>query len=258
MRTNFHTHTYRCKHAVGTELDYVTEAVNKGLSILGFSDHGPFKDNRYGLRMDFSSLEPYIDTVNELKRTKMNEITIYSGLEIEYDPKDESYYQELLADYRLDYLALAQHFYVTDTGTPINIYSVTDTVQYIDYANSIVNGMATGYFKFVAHPDIMFVNDLPWDDNCEMACDIIISAAAANNYILEYNANGYRRGIHQFIDGERLQYPHPKFWEKAAGTSVPVIVGSDCHNPIQIWDEHMEYACKAVKEYRLNVITEIF
>ncbi len=27
-KVNFHTHTYRCKHAVGNEEDYVIEAIN--------------------------------------------------------------------------------------------------------------------------------------------------------------------------------------------------------------------------------------
>ena len=53
MRTNFHTHTYRCKHAGGTEQDYVLAAINQEVSILGFSDHAPYPDDRFGLRMDF-------------------------------------------------------------------------------------------------------------------------------------------------------------------------------------------------------------
>ena len=52
MRSNFHT--YRCKHAGGTEQDYVLAAINQEVSILGFSDHAPYPDDRFGLRMDFS------------------------------------------------------------------------------------------------------------------------------------------------------------------------------------------------------------
>ena len=45
MRTNYHTHTYRCHHASGTEEDYIIEGIEKNLKVLGFSDHGPFYDN---------------------------------------------------------------------------------------------------------------------------------------------------------------------------------------------------------------------
>jgi histidinol-phosphatase (PHP family) len=258
MRTNYHTHTCRCRHAIGTELDYVNEAVKKGLSILGFSDHGPYKNNRYGLRMDYRDLQPYIAAVNELKINRKSEITIHSGLEIEYDPREEDFYKELLIDHGLDYLALGQHFYISDEGQAINIYSITDTSQYIDYANSIAAAMASGYFKFAAHPDIMFVNNFSWDKNCEKACDIIISEADAHKYILEFNANGFRRGIHEFIDGSRLQYPHDRFWNKVAQTSIPVIIGSDCHEPGQVWDEVVEHAYAAAKAINLNIIDRIF
>jgi histidinol-phosphatase (PHP family) len=204
--------------------------------------------------MDFSDFQPYIDTLNQLKDTYKEQINIYSGLEIEYIPSDDSYYNELLTVFHLDYLALAQHFYVPDNGKPINIYSVTDTAGYIDYANSIVRAMERGYFKFVAHPDIMFVNNLPFDTNCEKACDIIISAATKNDFILEYNANGFRRGIHEFVDGSRYQYPHKRFWNMVAQTSVKVLIGSDCHSPDQVWDQAVIDAHRISEELKLNVI----
>jgi histidinol-phosphatase (PHP family) len=130
-------------------------------------------------------------------------------------------------------------------------------LQYIDYAKSIARGMETGYFKFVAHPDIMFVNDLPFDKNCEKACDIIISAAEKNDFILEFNANGFRRGIHEFTDGKRFQYPHMNFWNLVAQTSVKVLIGSDCHSPEQIWDQAVIDAYKIASDLKLNVVEKI-
>ena len=41
MTENYHTHTYRCGHAVGTERDYVEAALKAGIRTLGFSDHTP-------------------------------------------------------------------------------------------------------------------------------------------------------------------------------------------------------------------------
>ena len=34
MRTNYHTHTYRCHHASGTEEDYIIE----GIANIGFTN----------------------------------------------------------------------------------------------------------------------------------------------------------------------------------------------------------------------------
>ena len=41
MIANYHTHTWRCMHAEGTEREYVERAIEGGLKILGFSDHTP-------------------------------------------------------------------------------------------------------------------------------------------------------------------------------------------------------------------------
>ena len=38
MIANYHTHTYRCHHADGTEREYVERAIENGLKIFGFSE----------------------------------------------------------------------------------------------------------------------------------------------------------------------------------------------------------------------------
>ena len=43
---NFHTHTYRCKHAAGDVADYCKAAVGFGMKTLGFSDHSALPDDR--------------------------------------------------------------------------------------------------------------------------------------------------------------------------------------------------------------------
>lgn len=42
MIANYHTHTPRCNHAVGSEEEYVQQALKAGIKILGFSDHTPY------------------------------------------------------------------------------------------------------------------------------------------------------------------------------------------------------------------------
>ena len=54
-KVNFHTHTYRCKHAVGNEEDYVIEAINQNLTTLGMSDHGPYPDDRLVLEWNIKN-----------------------------------------------------------------------------------------------------------------------------------------------------------------------------------------------------------
>ena len=149
MRVNYHTHTYRCKHASGREEDYVLNAIEKNLSVLGFSDHGPFKDYDYSLRMDFNELEEHILTINNLKEKYDDKITIKSGLEIEYLPDKIPYYKELLKEYKLDYLVLGQHFYKNNNNKFINTYLIEDSSEFLNYAKVIIEGMKTGLFKYL-------------------------------------------------------------------------------------------------------------
>lgn len=42
LLANFHTHTFRCHHAVGQDREYVEKAIEQGIKTLGFSDHSPY------------------------------------------------------------------------------------------------------------------------------------------------------------------------------------------------------------------------
>lgn len=244
MKANYHTHTERCHHAVGKERDYVEEAVRAGISVLGFSDHGPFPDHDYGLRMLYEELPDYIAAVDQLAQEYSSDVTIYKGVEIEYFPQYRSYYEDLLVKEKLDYLILGEHLFPNARGETQNIYYTRSTEDFLDYARAIEAALKTGCFRIAAHPDLFALKEFAWDRNCDEASERIIEAAGCSGTILEYNANGMRRGVHDYPDGPRLMYPHRKFWEKAAGSGVPVVIGSDCHEPEQVWDDCMPAARK--------------
>ena len=240
MKTNYHTHTKRCLHAGGTEEEYVQAALAAGLSVLGFTDHAPFPDHDFGMRMPYSQLNPYFSAVDHLATKYSSDILILKSLEIEYLPQYEAHYQFLLDAYKPDYLLLGEHFYFNDKGEIFNIYNAADTSDYIHYAKSIAAALKTGLFQMLAHPDLFTVNHFAWDENCDTASEIILQAALDSGTVLEFNANGYRRGLHDYPDGRRLMYPHMNFWQKAIGSGVQVIIGADAHEPSQVWDACME------------------
>ena len=66
MLENFHTHTARCRHASGTEEEYILQAISGGLQALGFSDHSPFRfpGTYYSTkRMYPEELSEYVSTI---------------------------------------------------------------------------------------------------------------------------------------------------------------------------------------------------
>lgn len=257
MKVNFHTHTAYCGHAVGSVADYTQAALNNGLGKLGFSDHLPFEGNPYESRMPFEQLESYVRDVRYEAEQHKGNMEILCGFEGEYIRGKERYYEYLLSSGKSDYFLLGQHMFLNRQGTMRNSCALCGTEEYLDYTDSVIEGMNTGFFAAVAHPDLIFFNAFAWDDNCSRACDRLLEAAVKNDWILEYNANGYRRGICHFPDGDRYQYPHEQLWKRAAEAQVRVLIGSDCHNPKQMYDEAVLKAYTDTNERGLRVITDI-
>ena len=86
-KINFHTHTNRCRHADGIAADYVQSALSAGVTQLGFSDHAPFPDYDFGMRMPYCELSEYIEDINALTVQYRTDIILWKGLEIEYLPE---------------------------------------------------------------------------------------------------------------------------------------------------------------------------
>lgn len=256
MKANYHTHTFRCFHAEGTEKDYIESALRNGLTTLGFSDHGPFPDKDFGLRMKYEDLPEHLGTIEKLKPEYDGKLRIYKGLEIEYFPQYLDYYKSLLKDRGLDYLLLGEHMYIKN-GKVRNIFFAEKTEDYVDYAENIAEAASTGLFCCIAHPDLMMINEFPWDKNCDKASDIIISAAEKYNLPLEFNANGYRRQIHGYSDGDRYPYPDERFWKQLSGSNIRVVIGSDCHIPAQVCDDAIALAEKEIIRLSLNLTERI-
>ena len=87
MYTDYHLHTFRCKHATGDIVDYVEAAIKKNVSVLGFSDHTPLPDGKWPhIRMDLSELESYVLAIEEAQKKYQSEheLTILKGMECEY------------------------------------------------------------------------------------------------------------------------------------------------------------------------------
>lgn len=264
-KINYHTHTSLCRHAGGTVAEYVRAAKEHKLDVLGFSEHAPFPDGRFGLRMLYEELPGYLEDIHR-ERTEFKKpdsakpLQLFAGLEIEYCPDMHNYYESLLYSGKIDYLLLGQHFYTPCAGQPVNIYFIEqqgDTSLYQDYASSVSQALNTGYFRLLAHPDVIFINNLPWDYHCEKSCDIIIEAALKNHTVVELNANGIRRGLKQYSEGARYPYPHSGFFHRAASAKLPVIIGSDCHSPDVLWDACMEEAYLLAEKWKLNLVDSV-
>ena len=113
MVSNFHTHTYLCKHATGDILDYLEQAKKDGCKALGFSDHCPLPkdniDNWPEIRMTKEESYGYVEKIREL--SEKYDFPVLAGFECEWSTRYKSWYKDFLLDeLKVDYLAFGPHW----------------------------------------------------------------------------------------------------------------------------------------------------
>ena len=158
MIANYHTHTWRCKHATGTEEEYVQAAVKRGLKRLGFADHSPycFPDGYYSnFRMKPEDTADYANDIFTLRDRYRDSIDIRLGVEIEYYPAFFADTVSMLRDNQVEYLILGQHFLDNEMGG--SAYSgipSTSTDDLQKYCRQVMDACHTGLVTYIAHPDL--------------------------------------------------------------------------------------------------------
>lgn len=250
MIANYHTHTFRCGHARGTEREYVETAIARGVKILGFADHAPhvyLGGYESKVRMSMNLLENYVDTVNGLKKEYTNDIEIHLGLEAEYYP---DYFESLLKcveDYKIEYLLLGQHYLGNEIGEPYITQPKDDTELLIRYCRQVTEAMETGVFAYFAHPDV--IRDMGEPEIFTKEMRKLCQNANRCGLMLEINLLGIRDNRH---------YPNEAFWKIAGEEGCRVILGADAHAPEDVCRTHdIARAHKLVEKYNLKLVDTI-
>lgn len=250
MIANYHSHTPLCFHATGTPEEYVQAALQRGLQVFGFSDHAPqwFPGDYYStMRMYPRELTGYCDTVRKLQKEYRGQIRIPLGLEAEYYP---AIFAELLLrakDQGVEYLLLGQHWVGNEQNAPFVSRPPRDESVLKQYCHQVMDAMQTGYFSYLAHPDLVnFGGDLKtYEHYMRQLC----REAKSTKTPLELNFLGVSEGRH---------YPREDFWRIAAEENCDVIFGIDAHTPAQITDPAPEKKCLEITEkYGLHLLETV-
>ena len=247
MIANYHSHTYRCNHAAGTEKEYVETAIRRGLKIFGFSDHSPqyFPGDYYThMRMRPYELLDYCTEVRRLQKRYRGQIEIPLGLEVEYYPAIWGELLPRLQDAGIEYLILGQHWLGNEIHEHGSAAPTEDENLLRRYCHQVIEAMETGKITYIAHPDLLhFTGDLHtyrrhFRDLCRAAKEMDIP--------LEINLLGMGYGKH---------YPNIRFWEVAAEEGCKAILGLDAHAPDHVLNEASEArALEMVQQLGLTLL----
>lgn len=215
----FHVHTARCRHATGTDREYVERAIELGSDEIWFTDHAPYPGDGVGKRMLFSELPEYIESLGSLRREYAKDISVKIGLEMEYFPSFDDYIRETRESGKFDILILGQHFCEYPDGSFYFARRDEDQAnERFGLAAGMIDGIKSGYFDVVAHPDRIFRNCTEWTPEMAELSKGVIDAVLKTDMLLEKNYGSLVRKDHFWNE----------FWDMVP-KSVKTVKGLDAH-----------------------------
>lgn len=247
MTANYHTHTYRCGHAsMEDERAYIEAAIEAGYEELGFADHSPMPlpagvpesecARSVNIRMTMEETEGYVSGLLALREEYKNDIKLHIGFEVEYFPEVFDEAIEFLAQFPTDYIILGQHF-ESPRGKVYFGEETRSNKTLTRYADLVCEGLQTGKFTYLAHPDLCnYHGEL---EVYEREMKRIITTAKECNIPLEMNLLGLNAQRH---------YPNQSFWTMAGDIGSRVVLGSDAHETKGMKPERAIYYAKKVIE----------
>ena len=237
---NYHAHTTRCQHAFGTEREYIEAAIDMGIEKFGFSDHipCPFTDGYVsGIRMLMEEAEGYVSCIRALAEEYRKQIQIFVGFEAEYIPEFYEKQMKLVRELGCDYLIMGQHFWTNEKVGPYAGEATKDAGRLHAYVDSVIEGMKTGSYSYLAHPDLINYQgeEVAYQREMERLC----LAMKELKIPLEINVLGMETG---------RNYPDERFWKLAGKIGNDVVFGLDAHKEDAIRDVKSYEKCVTLAE----------
>ncbi|CAL6024184.1 Histidinol-phosphatase [Hexamita inflata] len=240
-----HSHTYLCGHAESI-LPRVYHAVANAQQMRGiaFCCHNPFlkDDVTSEYRMPFKDFENFLMLYKSEKLyavDKFPELDLTLHMEVDYHPQDPSKTKEfvdLCGDF--DCLLGSLHYY-HETSMVQPEQRVTFIKNYVDTWKQAVQ---TGWFNIMSHYDFFkarFGMDWYLENMSEYEDDLLdgLSFLAETNkqrildglqpISLECNTGGIQYGSDLYL-------PTASILEQAVARSIPITLGSDCHDSLEV------------------------
>jgi histidinol-phosphatase (PHP family) len=177
--------------------------------------------------MEPEDADSYVREVERL-RARYPQLSILCGVEADFYDGFEKTVEEFLGRYPLDLVLLSVHFLRDWPGENwvfgFDFPGRPLAAIYHDYFEALKRGIASGLFDAVAHLDLVRQPGQPVLAGNAQDVEEVLALASRAGMSLEINTSGMRRSW-------RLPYPLPDVLPLAAARGLPVIAGSDAHEP---------------------------
>ncbi|MFD0050978.1 histidinol-phosphatase [Actinomycetes bacterium NPDC127524] len=249
VKFDLHTHHDRCGHAKGTIRDYIEAAIEKGLNIIGISDHSPYfssKENQLypHIAMAKSEFPKYINEVLQLKQIYSGKIEVLLGIESDFFPEEVDRYRSSYNAYPFDYIIGSVHhvdgisIFKKDRWDGLTEQQKIQTKE--TYYNLIEQSARSGMFQILGHIDAMKGYYPSFSTIQTKAVEHTLKVIGEHDIAIEINTSGKMKDVGGW-------YPSDEILEIACFYGVKVTFGSDAHDPNRVGDE-FELVQKHLKE----------
>lgn len=199
---------------------YIDQACSQGIKEIGFSEHDEF----------FSGVD--LGIYQSMKTERRSDIELRLGIEVDYIPGLENNLIKLVAKPELDYTIGSVHFidgWAFDHPDYKHEFDKRDIDKiYARYAEILISMVKTGLFDIVGHLDLVKIwGDRPRQKDPAYYFEPVLRVIQKSNMAVEINSAGLRKTVAEI-------YPAADLVEMMFARNIPIIFGSDAHNPKQV------------------------
>lgn len=240
---DYHMHTPLCHHAVGEPIDYAKQAVENGISEIGFSEHSPMENDDFDeWRMYLSDLDDYLNKI-QIAKDAYPKLSIKTGLEVDYIPGFEGWIGHLKTLHNWDYFIGSVHYldngWDFDNPNKLDIWHKQDAYDvWGNYFSKLTQAAESGLFQTIGHPDLCKKFAIYPKKEAKPLWMPFLEAVKENDIAIELNTAGNHKDCKEI-------YPHPEILKQAAKMEIPLSFASDAHAPEEVgrdWSEAVELA----------------
>jgi histidinol-phosphatase (PHP family) len=240
MITDYHIHTEASLDAKGSMEEYIRKAKEKKLSEIGFSEHTIFQNIEEHPFIPIK--QTYLQNFLNLKKSA--ELQVKLGAEVDFIPSFAEKIGEFIQKHPFDYVIGAVHFignWSVDSPSQIHEYSKRDILKtYEEYFSLVKKLCECKLFDILAHPDLIKIFGFKPKTDFSNILRETAEAMAKFNVCAEINTSGLRRPCNEI-------YPSEQFLRILHDHNVPIVFGSDAHEPNDVGRNFGE-AIKLVKK----------
>lgn len=236
MRTDYHTHTYRCGHAEGTMIEYIEAAIAKGIDDIGLTDHlwlyfEPPASRNPEYAMAESEFDHHYAEMLDARERYRDRINVRVSVEADYIEGREDELRSILSRYDFDFVLGSVHFmdgWVIDAPEYAHRYREERVAEiYRRYFAKLQKAIRTGCFDLLAHFDLpKKFGFLPEEDLSELVSETL-DVVREHGLAMEVSTAGLRKPIGEI-------YPAPRILGEMRRRGIPISLSSDCHHPSEV------------------------